>query len=104
VILASDGQLAGNLRFNLPQATVLTTEPPTGMPPVSFKPFQRIVFVWRKRDGSAPVDFDEEFADYLRQQGLPTQQPPLAIVSYPYAWGKVGDQYLFGIATLDLPR
>ncbi|TWF56945.1 ArnT family glycosyltransferase [Neorhizobium alkalisoli] len=104
VVLTSDGQLAGNIRLNLPQATVLTTKAPTGMQPVSLTSYQRIVFAWRDRDGSTPATFEAEFADYLRERGITATSPSVAIVSYPYVWGNVGDQYAFGIAVMDLPR
>jgi 4-amino-4-deoxy-L-arabinose transferase-like glycosyltransferase len=104
VIVASDGQLGGNMHYNLPDLPVLTPRPPTGMTPQPLTDFDRIVLVWRKTDGSPPPSFDEEFSDYLRQQGITAEPQAIAIVGYPYQWGRPGDQYRFGYAVIDLKQ
>ncbi|WJH39450.1 hypothetical protein N7E02_21895 [Aliirhizobium terrae] len=83
---------------------MLTQRPPTGMTPQSLNDFDRIVLVWRKTDGSPPPSFDEEFSDYLRQQGITVEPQAIAIVGYPYQWGRPGDQYRFGYAVIDLKK
>jgi 4-amino-4-deoxy-L-arabinose transferase-like glycosyltransferase len=102
IVVASDGQLGGNMHYNLPGLPVVTPRPPTGMTPQPLTDFDRIVFVWRKSDGSPPPSFDKTFADYLRQQGIETAPQDMAIVGYPYQWGRPGDQYRFGYAVIDL--
>jgi 4-amino-4-deoxy-L-arabinose transferase-like glycosyltransferase len=104
LIVASDGQLGGNMHYNLPGLPVVTPRPPTGMAPQPIAGFERIVLVWRKGDGSPPPSFDETFADYLRQEGVEAKPQDVAIVGYPYQWGRPGDQYLFGYAVIDLRR
>jgi 4-amino-4-deoxy-L-arabinose transferase-like glycosyltransferase len=104
VIVASDGQLGGNMHYNLPGLAVVTPRPPTGMTPQPLTDFDRIVLVWRKSDGSPPPSFQDEFADYLGQQGIDTAPQDIAIVGYPYQWGRPGDQYRFGYAVIDLKR
>lgn len=104
IVVASDGQLGGNMHFNLPGLPVVTPRPPTGMIPQPLGDFDRIVLVWRRADGSPPPGFDETFADYLRQEGITTAPGDMAIVGYPYQWGRPADQYRFGYAVIDLKR
>jgi lipopolysaccharide core galacturonosyltransferase RgtA len=104
VVIASDGQLGGNMHFNLPDLPVQTPRPPTGMTPAPLTDFDRIVLVWRRGNGSLPPGFDAVFADYLRQQGIQTAPHDMAIVGYPYQWGRPTDQYRFGYAVIDLKR
>lgn len=104
LVVASDRQLAGNLHFNLPDQPVSVEPPPPGMKNRPIAQFGRVVFVWRTKDGSMPVAFDKEFSAYLLDQGITTTPQDLAIVGYPYQWGKPADQYRFGYAVLDLPR
>jgi hypothetical protein len=104
VIVASDGQLAGNMRFNLPSMPVMLTMPPTGAEALALSSFDRVIFVWRRSEGTIPPSFEEVFGGYLQGQGIAPSRAQPAILSYGYAWGKPGDQYQFGLAVLDLPR
>ncbi|RWX75973.1 hypothetical protein EPK99_20105 [Neorhizobium lilium] len=104
VVVAGDGQLAGNLHFNLGDLPVLTLRPPLGLPPQPVLEFDRIVLVWRNSDGSPPSSLEESFAQYLKEEQVTIAPTESAIVSYPYAWGRAGDQYRFGYAVIDLPR
>jgi 4-amino-4-deoxy-L-arabinose transferase-like glycosyltransferase len=102
LIVADGGQLAGNMRFNLPSTTVATPVPVTGTQPLSLRNFRRVVFVWGNADGSPPPAFEQIFSDYLQAQGIAPSRARPAVVSYPYAWGPPTDQYRFGIAVLDM--
>ncbi len=104
VVVASDRQLAGNLHFNLPTQPVAVEPPPSGMKNRPLAEFDRIVFVWRTKDGSMPVAFDKEFSAYLLEQGITKAPQDVAIVGYPYQWGRPADQYRFGYAVLDLEK
>lgn len=104
IVVASDGQLAGNLHFNLPGMSVAVDPPPPTMKGSSVAGFDRVVFVWRKRDGSMPVAFDKQFSNYLIEQGITAAPQDVAIVGYPYQWGRPSDQYRFGYAVMELPR
>jgi 4-amino-4-deoxy-L-arabinose transferase-like glycosyltransferase len=104
LVVASDGQLAGNLHFNLPNLPVAMNPPPLTMQSRPIAGFDRIVFTWRTKDGSMPAAFDKVFSGYLLEQGITKTPQDLAIVGYPYQWGKPADQYRFGYAVMDLPR
>ncbi|WP_180355893.1 glycosyltransferase family 39 protein [Aliirhizobium smilacinae] len=104
LIVASDGQLGGNMHFNLPNLPVTVTPPPLTIESRPLDGFNRIVFVWRRKDGSPPPGFGEVFADYLRENGIDTLPQDTAIVGYPYAWGRPADQYRFAYAVMDLKR
>ncbi len=104
IVVASDGQLAGNLHFNLPGMSVAVDPPPATMTSSSVAGFDRIVFVWRTKDGSMPVAFDKQFSNYLIEQGITATPQDVAIVGYPYQWGQPSDQYRFGYAVMELPR
>jgi lipopolysaccharide core galacturonosyltransferase RgtA len=104
IVIASDGQLGGNMRFNLPDMPVLTPRPPAGMTLPDLGSFDRIVLVWRRGDGETPPSFEQTFGDYLRRQGVADAPRDMAIVGYPYQWGRPGDQYRFGYAVIDLTR
>jgi 4-amino-4-deoxy-L-arabinose transferase-like glycosyltransferase len=104
VIVASDGQLAGNMRFNLPSTPVVLTMPPTGAKALPLSSFDRVIFVWRKSEGTTPSSFEDTFGGYLQSEGIAPSRAQPAILSYGYAWGKPGDQYQFGLAVLDLPK
>jgi 4-amino-4-deoxy-L-arabinose transferase-like glycosyltransferase len=104
VVVASDRQLAGNLHFSLPEQPVAVEPPPPGLKNRPLADFDRVVFVWRTKDGSMPVAFDKEFSGYLLEQGITTAPQDVAIVGYPYQWGRPMDQYRFGYAVMDLPR
>lgn len=104
VVVASDGQLAGNMHFNLPDLPVIVTPPPATMESRPVAGFDRIVFVWRRKNGNPPPGFDEAFADYLGEQRIDTTPGDAAIVGYPYAWGRPADQYRFGYAVMDLKK
>ncbi len=104
VVVASDRQLAGNLHFNLPSLPVAVEPPPPSMKNRPLAEFDRIVFVWRTKDGSMPIAFDKQYSAYLLEQGITTKPQDVAIVGYPYQWGRPTDQYRFGYAVMDLKR
>lgn len=104
LVVASDRQLAGNLHFSLPEQPVAAEPPPPGMKNRPLADFDRVVFVWRTKDGSMPVAFDKQFSAYLLDQGITATPQDVAIVGYPYQWGRPADQYRFGYAVMDMPR
>ena len=104
VVVASDGQLGGNIRFNLPDLPVLTPRPPFGLPPQPLLEFERIVLVWRKSEGTTPPSLEETFGDYLRGEEITAPPRESGVIGYPYAWGRSGDEYRFGYAVIDLPK
>lgn len=101
IVVAGDGQLAGNIRFNQPTAHVITTQPITGQAPTDLSPYRRIIFVWRSGDGTVPGDIGKAFGAFASANGLDLSQAHVSILDYPYSWGKPGDQYQFGAAVLD---
>ncbi|AYD00280.1 glycosyltransferase family 39 protein [Neorhizobium sp. NCHU2750] len=104
LIVASDGQLAGNILFNRPDLPVAMTPPPVTMTERPIDGYDRIVFVWRRKDGGMPASFQDEFGDYLREQRIDATQRDTAIVGYPYQWGRPMDQYRFAYAVVDLRK
>lgn len=104
VVVASDGQLGGNIHFNQPDLLVLTPRPPFGMRQPALTNFRRIVLIWRNSDGSEPLPLDRAFRGYLQAEGLNAITPAeMGVVAYPYSWGRAGDEYRFGYAVIDLP-
>jgi 4-amino-4-deoxy-L-arabinose transferase-like glycosyltransferase len=104
VVVASDGQLGGNIHFNQPELPVLTPRPPLGLPPQPLLEFERIVLVWRKSEGTTPPSLEEVFGAYLAGEDATVVPRENGVVAFPYAWGRVGDEYRFGYAVIDLPR
>lgn len=104
VVVASDGQLGGNIRFNLPDLPVLTPRPPLGLPPQPLLEFERIVLVWRKSEGTTPPSLEEMLGDYLKGEEITTPPREIGVIGFPYAWGRTGDEYRFGYAVIDLPK
>jgi 4-amino-4-deoxy-L-arabinose transferase-like glycosyltransferase len=104
IIVASDGQLAGNMLFSLPNLPVTTSPPPATMQSRPLAGFDRAVFIWRRKDGVIPKDFQDAFGPYLQSQGIGTAPSDLAIVGYPYQWGRPTDQYHFAYAVIDLRK
>lgn len=104
IVVASDGQLAGNMLFNIPNLPVTTSPPPATMQSRSLAGFDRAVFIWRRKDGGIPTDFREAFGDYLQAQGIDAAHRDTAIVGYPYQWGRPMDQYSFAYAVIELNR
>lgn len=104
IIIAGDGQLGGNIHYNLPQLPVRTVPPPVTMAVPSLAGYERAVFVWRRKRAGVLMSFNEAFAEYLRQQGINTMPGSIVVVDYPYQWGRAADQYQFGYAVLDLTR
>ncbi|MGK6317517.1 ArnT family glycosyltransferase [Neorhizobium sp. DT-125] len=102
LIVASDGQLAGNLRFNLPSTPVRTTSTPTGIHALPMPPYQRILFVWRNSDGSMPSGFPEKFTQYLQERGIAGIVPQARIAALPYNYGRPDDRYRFAYAVVDV--
>ncbi|MDE1159266.1 MAG: glycosyltransferase family 39 protein [Neorhizobium sp.] len=104
IIIASDGHLGGNMRFNLPNVPVQLLRPPTGLVPTPLSHYRRAVFVWRNSDSSPPKTFEETFGNYLKRNGLSAENASTAIAGFPYLWGSPTDQSLFGYAVMDLPQ
>lgn len=104
VIIASEGHLGGNMRFNLPNVPVILPKPLTGMAPVSLAGYRRAIFVWRNSDSGRPQSFQEAFGDYLKANGLSAENASSAIAGFPFLWGAPMDQSLFGYAVMDLPQ
>jgi hypothetical protein len=103
LIIASDGLLAGNMRFNLPDTTVVVAHPPKGLVSPAISSFRKAVFVWRRSDGKTPDGFQAVFGGYLKAQGLGEISANPVILRFPYSWGHEGDQYPFAMAVVDLP-
>jgi 4-amino-4-deoxy-L-arabinose transferase-like glycosyltransferase len=104
VVVAADGHLAGNMHYNLPDIPVVTPQPPTAARVRPLSSYDRVVLVWRRTDGSAPKSFEETFGTYLNGQGVTVAPQNIAIVGYPYAWGRPADQYRFAYAVIDLKQ
>ncbi len=104
IVVASDGQLGGNIRFNLPDQPVLTPRPPLGLPPQPLLEFDRVVLVWRNSDGSTPAPLQAIFSTYLNGEDITAAPREDGVVAFPYAWGHPGDQYRFAYAVIDLPK
>jgi 4-amino-4-deoxy-L-arabinose transferase-like glycosyltransferase len=104
VVVASDGQLGGNMHFNLPELPVLTQRPPLGLPPQPLLEFERIVLVWRKSEGTTPPSLEEVFGRYMADEDAAIVPRENGVVAFPYAWGRTGDEYRFGYAVIDLPK
>jgi 4-amino-4-deoxy-L-arabinose transferase-like glycosyltransferase len=103
LIIASDGLLAGNMRFNLPNTTVVVANPPKGLVSPATSSFRKAVFVWRRSNGAMPAGFQSVFETYLKDQGLEGLSANPVILRFPYSWGHEGDEYQFAMATVDLP-
>ena len=103
LIIAADGHLAGNMRFNLPDTTVVVSHQPAGMVTTAVSAYRKAVFVWRRSDGTMPDGFQAVFGRYLQTQGLEGLSANPVILRFPYSWGHEGDQYPFAMAVVDLP-
>lgn len=103
LIIAADGHLAGNMRFNLPDTTVVVSHQPAGMVTTAVSAYRKAVFVWRRSDGTMPDGFQTVFGRYLKTQGLEGLSATPVILRFPYSWGHEGDQYPFAMAVVDLP-
>lgn len=103
LIVASDGQLAGNMRFNFPTTPVTTLSTPTDIRSLPMPPHRRILFVWRNSNGSMPSDFPAEFTQYLQERGLAGTLPEARITALPYNNGRPDDRYRFAYAMVDIP-
>jgi len=102
LIVASDGHLAGNMRFNFPSIPVTTLATPTDIRSLAMPPHRRILFVWRNSDGSMPPEFPAGFTDYLRERGLAGSLPEARIAALPYNRGRPDDRYRFAYAVVDI--
>ncbi|MCC2609100.1 ArnT family glycosyltransferase [Neorhizobium petrolearium] len=103
LIVASDGQFAGNMRFNFPSTPVTTLSTPTDIRSLPMPPHRRILFVWRNSDGSMPPGFPAGFAQYLQERGLAGTVPQARITALPYNNGRPDDRYRFAYAVVDIP-
>ena len=96
LVLASDQQIAGNIRLNAPDIPVTIPGYEAFEKPFLFDATHPLLVVWRNR-GRESMPLPQDLADWLAAHGGLSVGEPRS-VALPYLYGKPGDLYHFAYA------
>ncbi len=93
LVVASDQQLAGNIRLQAPDVPVMLPEYEAFLKPFAFDGTHPVLVVWRNR-GKADLPLPDGLAGWLSAHGG-LKVSEIRTVALPYHFGRAGDLYHF---------
>jgi 4-amino-4-deoxy-L-arabinose transferase-like glycosyltransferase len=99
IVLASDHQLAGNLRLHAADISVTIPGYEALTQPYAFDATHPVLAIWRaKRDGEPAPELNAGMRAWLDKAGLAGRDVEVRDIAVPYHYGREGDVYHFSYA------